>query len=143
MSREIKFRGLCVADGELKGKFVYGDLLQKNGKTYITPHANAVNVNGHIGKLIVMHEVDPETVGQYCEYFSLKFYKGDIVEIPCDCDCEYGCSHGPGIYEVIWSKEYAGFLLKSKATGRTYVLEEFGEENMHVIGNIWEVSHER
>lgn len=80
--REIKFRGKCVADGELQGKWVYGDLVQKNGKMYITPHANVVRVNGHIGKLIVMHEVDPKTVGQFANLHDKNgqgIFEDDIV----------------------------------------------------------------
>lgn len=67
MSREIKhkFRGIQIAEGEGKGKWSYGDLLQRQGQCYISPHVNRVQVNGHLGKLIIMHEVDPKTVGQY------------------------------------------------------------------------------
>lgn len=80
--RTIKFRGKCIADGEFNGKWVYGDLLQKNEKAYITPHSNSVSMNGQIGKLMIMHEVDPETVGQYTgqkNFDEIELYEGTIL----------------------------------------------------------------
>lgn len=41
---------------------VYGDLIHSGNKVYIHPVANSVKVSNEIGKLILMHEVKPETV---------------------------------------------------------------------------------
>jgi hypothetical protein len=64
-----EFRGICIAEGELKGKWVYGNLIRSKDlpfpKWYIHPLVQRVNVEKHLGRLVVMHEVDPETVGQH------------------------------------------------------------------------------
>ncbi|MEC0241999.1 hypothetical protein P4H66_19535 [Paenibacillus dokdonensis] len=93
-------------------------------------------------------KVDPETVGQYCNYYGLEFCDKDIISIACDCDSEYGCSHPDGKYLAVWDEETAGYVLESMRSGRKYSLDTFGVENMHVIGNgfedsdLLEVTHE-
>lgn len=129
--REIKFRGKRIDNGE----WIYGSLL--NGDIIVS---GPVDVDGEYIGLGEWSSVDPETVGQYGEYFSLKFFTGDTIEIPCDCDSEYGCGHGSDKFVVIWNEEAAGFALKKSDSGRIFFIEDFGEENMHITGNIWEVS---
>ena len=41
---------------------VEGDLIHSGNKVYIHPVSNTVDVVGDVGKLIIMHEVVPETV---------------------------------------------------------------------------------
>lgn len=120
--RDIKFRGKRLDNGE----WVFGDIWQHNGRVDIVDHkAN-------------MFPVDPETVGQYVNYYGIEFYDGDIMLIACDCDSEYGCTHNDGIYTVVWNKETAGYALKSQSNGRLFPLDEYGEENMHTAGNIYD-----
>lgn len=66
MSQEVKFRALTVKNSgrEFNEIWVEGDLIHSKGKTYIHPISNAVTVKGEIGRLIIMHEVNPETVRQ-------------------------------------------------------------------------------
>ncbi len=82
--------------------------------------------------------VDPETVGQYTNYYGIEFYDGDIISVDCDCDSEYGCTHPDGRYLVVWNEETAGYALKSLNNRIFYALDNFGEENMHNIGNRWD-----
>ncbi|MEK3849891.1 MULTISPECIES: YopX family protein [Paenibacillus] len=118
--RDIKFRGKRLDNGE----WAFGDIWQHNGRVDIVDHRAK------------SHPVDPETVGQYVNYYGIEFYNSDIMLIACDCDSEYGCTHNDGIYTVVWNKETAGYALKSQSNGRLYPLDEYGEENMHVAGNI-------
>ena len=43
---------------------VFGDLIHSDDKVYIHPVCNSVTVANGIGKLIIMHEVQPDTVEQ-------------------------------------------------------------------------------
>ena len=45
--------------------WVEGNLIISGGKYYIHPIANKVNVEGELGKIIIMHEIIPETLCQY------------------------------------------------------------------------------
>lgn len=62
MSREILYRGKRKDNG----KWVEGDLICSGHLCYINPKANTFTVNEcGLGKVIVLHKVIPETVGQY------------------------------------------------------------------------------
>lgn len=41
---------------------VVGDLVRSRGKYYIHPIGNAINVVGELGKTLVLHEVQPDTI---------------------------------------------------------------------------------
>lgn len=62
--------------------WVFGDIIHSGGKTYIHPVCNKVNVNNELGKIIIMHEVIPNTICRYTDTdFITKevFWEGDII----------------------------------------------------------------
>ena len=67
--REILFRAKTTVKEDKNHVFnnvwVEGDLIVSNGRYYIHPRTNKVNVENELGKLIVMHEVQKDTI---CEY---------------------------------------------------------------------------
>lgn len=133
MSRPIKFRGKRIDNGEWEyGYYHEKDSAKDRNKAYIIPS---------FASALYSYEVDPETVGQYTNYYGLEFYDGDVISIACDCDNEYGCSHPDSIHLVVWDEETAGYALKSIRNGRMYPLDEGGAENMTVIGNIFDHTH--
>ncbi len=75
--------------------------------------------------------VHPETVGQMV-YDNR--YTGDIFAVVCDCDAEYGCSHGTENWMLVWHEQYFQYGFRRGA--RFVLLDEFGEENVHLIGPI-------
>lgn len=127
--REIKFRAKTTVKDEdvaFNNVWIEGDLIFSRRKPYIHPKANAVNVKGELGKIIVMHEVQADTV---CQYTGLKdkngkeIYEGDIL---------HGKFYGypfPCIetFTVKWHKADAGFLANY-----------FNNAECEVIGNIFD-----
>ncbi|MDF2815717.1 MAG: hypothetical protein K0Q81_1917 [Paenibacillus sp.] len=130
--RDTKYRGIRIDNKE----WVYGYLI---GKNVIV--GEIVEWDSEYFNTEFWRKVDPETVGQYNNYFGLEFHDGDIISIACDCDSEYGCTHPDGIYVVVWNEYTAGYALKSLRTGYLESLDNYGVENMHVIGNRWEHPH--
>ncbi len=62
--------------GEFNNVWVIGNLIVSNGKYYIHPVGNVVNVRNEICKMIVMHEVIPDTI---CQRTGLKDKKGNMI----------------------------------------------------------------
>lgn len=78
--RDIKFRGKRKDDKE----WVYGDLVtMRKNRSFIHPKANKFKHEASLSKgNMVLHEVIPETVGQYVEiddYERYEIYEGDVL----------------------------------------------------------------
>lgn len=81
--------------GEFNNVWVTGNLIVSNGKYYIHPVGNVVNVKNETGRIIVMHEVIPDTI---CQCTGLKDKNGKLIWEKDVVRCEVGTA------EVIWDK---------------------------------------
>ena len=80
------WRGLTtpkpIKNHEFDKVWTCGDLIRSGDKYYIHPHSNRVTTEGELGKLIIMHEVIPGTIGLKAPYKTIHgtaIFDGDIV----------------------------------------------------------------
>ena len=119
MSREIKFRGKRLDNGEWIYGYLVGASDSLGEKRYITK-----------GPVYQATEVDPETVGQFTglkDKNSVGVYEGDILRD------EYGSG------KVKWIMEHCAFLVFATNPSRCIAMESDGQlKNTEIIGNIYE-----
>lgn len=121
--------------GEFNNVWVTGNLIVSNGKYYIHPVGNVVNVKNETGRIIVMHEVIPDTI---CQCTSLKDKNGRLIwenDIVRD-------EHG-NCYKAFWQNNYYQFswiCVKSDIfpIGAKWNLWSFKSFEIEVIGNIFD-----
>lgn len=121
--------------GEFNNVWVTGNLIVSNGKYYIHPAGNVVNVKNETGRIIVMHEVIPDTI---CQCTGLKDKNGKLIwenDIVRD-------KHG-NCYKAFWQNNYYQFswiCVKSDifSIGTKWDLWSFKRFEIEVIGNIFD-----
>lgn len=167
--REIVFRAKTTSkqeNHEFNNVWVEGDLIRSGGKYYIHPIGNKVDVKGELGKIIIMHEVRPETIcqktgmhdatkwEQLSESEQLRFlfisnsekdrknrkedWKGREI-----WENDILVAHLDESYpedetysQVFWYKN--GWHVKEKGSSDFSPLEKFDEENFVIVGNIFD-----
>lgn len=141
MNRKILFKAKTTnknnPNHEFNKKWTEGDLIRSGGKYYIHPTGNKVSVEGELGKIIIMHEIDPDTI---CQYTGLKdkngkkIWENDIIKTS-----QYGVDNGDG-------RNFAGFDIFSISfsEGSFCLMNKWRRFNlrlhrdMEVIGNIFD-----
>lgn len=130
MIREILFRG----KDSITKSWVYGALVQQQDdplreKTLIISYSNYQY--GDFSEAVI-HEVDPETVGQYTGFVdknSKKIFDGDIVSI---------YNSKAFLFAVAWNDNH--YILKCTTNGVSDNILNVTEspEDVEVVGNIYD-----
>ncbi len=131
--REILFKAKTTKKispiHEFNEKWAEGNLIKSDGKYYIHPLCNRVKMAGELGKIIVMHEVQPETICQYIgvnDRNGQKIWENDILR----------CGD---LLKVSWSQDKASWTLSKKGwLYRHFFGESIDPEDVEVVGNIFD-----
>nr|DAI30400.1 MAG TPA: YopX protein [Caudoviricetes sp.] len=132
--KETLFRGKTLPkenqDFEFNNVWVYGDLIidKTTGKYYIHPQNNTFKTENEIAKTMVVHEVVPNTIGQYVGFndiYNEMIFSGDIVRCYSIENNEYT------LKIVSYAPDESRFVLSS--LGTNYYPEQY--ITMEVIGN--------
>lgn len=140
MNREILFKAKTTKKNDLKHEFnekwVEGNLILCGGKAYIHPVSNKIDVTGEIGRIIVMHEIDPDTLCQYTGLIDKngeKIWENDI----CDRKEKYPeiVTYNKGDWQLDYSYVFGKEMHTDACNLGFYVCER---DCVEVIGNIFD-----
>lgn len=121
--------------GEFNNVWVTGNLIVSNGKYYIHPVGNVVNVKNEIGRIIVMHEVIPDTI---CRCTGLKdrngklIWENDIMVAHLDEDYPEDETY----IKIIWYGN--GFYVMERGGKDITLISKSDQEYFEVCGNIFD-----
>lgn len=138
--REILFRAKTTKKispiHEFNEKWVEGNLIKSDGKYYIHPLCNRVKMAGELGKIIIMHEVQPDTICQYTglnDKNGCRIFEGDILEAHWDSDYPDDAV----LHKVIWSEN--GFQsIENDSVDNHYLMKVDCDEYFEVVGNTFD-----
>lgn len=143
---EYLFRGKTTpkeGNCEFNNTWVYGDLIHNKEKMYIHPTRNAFMTDGELSRLMVTHEVVPETVGMYTGFLDMhyqKIFEGDI------CVVHNFQDFTTERFIVKYEEPTTRFFLSrydDVETGDLIDFEHLNSSNVEIIGSISEPPYMR
>lgn len=132
--REILFKAKTTKKDnpkhEFNEKWAEGNLILCGEKAYIHPISNKIRTTGEIGKIIVLHEVIPDTNCQYTgerDKYHNKIWENDIIK-----------NEKGDIGVVQWFEEHAAFMIWNKTKNCVCYLAENDFSKIEVNGNVFD-----
>ena len=117
--------------GEFNNVWAIGNLIVSNGKYYIHPVGNIVKIRNEIGRIIVMHEVIPDTI---CQFTGLKDRNGKLI---WENDIVVCRDFTEEKYVIAWKQDEACFEYQQYGCS-IMNFEQLSGCEIEVIGNIFD-----